>query len=241
MWPFNKAKTYRESGLFEGFTDWHSHILPGVDDGVRTMEESLAILDQYEQLGVKKVWLTPHVMEECPNTTGFLQDRYEDLLREYKGPIVLKLASENMLDSLFDERLKVNNFLVHSETGDHLLVETSYVNPPLGMEQMVQRVLALGLTPILAHPERYRYMEEDDYERWKKRGVLFQCNLMSLMGAYGETARGKAEWLLKEGMVDLTGSDLHRHAVLLKLLEKRPKSRDALDRLVQVAHNPAIQ
>lgn len=69
MWPFKKQIPLKASGIFAGFTDWHSHILPGVDDGVQTLEESLAILQQYEVLGVKAVWLTPHIMEDIPNTT----------------------------------------------------------------------------------------------------------------------------------------------------------------------------
>ena len=69
MWPFRKKQTLEESGFFRGFTDWHCHILPGVDDGVLTMDESLQILAEYERLGVKEVWLTPHIMEDIPNTT----------------------------------------------------------------------------------------------------------------------------------------------------------------------------
>ena len=77
MWPFKKkAPKIGESGLMSGFTDWHSHILPGVDDGIRTLEDSLAALNRYEELGVKRVWLTPHIMEECCNTTDHLRERF---------------------------------------------------------------------------------------------------------------------------------------------------------------------
>lgn len=226
-----------ESGMFEGFTDWHSHILPGVDDGIHTLEESLAVLHHYEKLGVDTVWLTPHIMEEYPNSTTFLHDRYQDLKREYQGPIKLYLASENMLDSLFEERLRNRDILPLGEHADHLLVETSYINPPIGMEPMIQQVLSEGLTPILAHPERYRYMDKSDYERWKSRGVLFQCNYVSLLGGYGNTAKEKVEWLLQEGMIDITGSDLHRYMMLEHILPKRPKNASAMEVLVDVARN----
>lgn len=242
MWPFGKkAKLMGESGMFEGFTDWHSHILPGVDDGIRTLEESLAVLQKYEELGVKRVWLTPHIMEEVPNTPEHLRERYEYLKSEYNGPIELKLAAENMLDLLFEERIQGGDVLPIGEEGKHLLVETSYVNPPLGMEQLIQQVFSIGLTPILAHPERYRYMDKSDYEKWKERGVLFQSNFISLIGGYGETARGKLEWLLKEGMVDFTGSDLHRLRALEHVVEKRAKSHDAMESLLNVAKNPPIR
>ncbi len=145
-----------------------------------------------------------------------------------------------MLDSLFVQRVKEENLLPIGEKGEHLLVETSYVNPPFGMDDMIQSVFSVGLTPVLAHPERYRYMAKDDYLKWKDRGVLFQSNLMSLIGVYGDTAREKCEWLLEEGMVDVVGSDLHRHPVLKAMLPKRAKSREAMERLVEIAHSPKI-
>lgn len=242
MWPFiKKAPTLGESGLFQGFTDWHSHILPGVDDGIEKMEDSLAVLKHYEDLGVSTVWLTPHIMEEVPNTPAKLRERFEQLKDAYNGPIQLHLAAENMLDALFEERVAKKELMPIGPEGNHLLIETSYVNPPMGMEEMIFDVMAMGLTPILAHPERYRYMDKKDYARWKERGLLFQTNIMSLLGLYGETARDKAEWLLKEGLIDLTGSDLHRRMQLVKALEMRPKDHEALNRLVEVAHNPVLK
>lgn len=106
MWPFKKRISLKDSGIFERFTDWHSHILPGVDDGAQTMEEALEILRLYEGLGVKAVWLTPHIMEDMPNTTELLLERFAELQAAYTGPINLHLAAENMLDNLFEERLE---------------------------------------------------------------------------------------------------------------------------------------
>lgn len=241
MWPFKNVEKLGKSGMLEGFTDWHSHILPGVDDGIRTVDESLETLAAFEQYGVKKVWLTPHIMEDCPNTTERLRERFKDLKESYNGSIELALASENMLDSLFEERLRDNDFLRIGENGEHLLVETSYVNPPYGMEDMIEGVFNLGMIPILAHPERYRYMDENDYRRWKEKGVLFQCNYISLIGGYGETARKKLEWMLKEGMINFTGSDVHRKFVFEHVMDKSPKRKEPLNMLVEIAHNPPIK
>ncbi len=235
MWPFKKIEKLGGTGLLSGFTDWHSHILPGVDDGIQSMSDSLAVLERYEKEGVKKVWLTPHVMEDFPNTPSKLRDRFEELKSSYGGSIELRLASENMLDSLFEERLESGEFLPIGDDGKHLLVETSYINPPYGMEEMIEGVFTAGYTPILAHPERYRYMDEDDYYKWKERGMLFQMNFMSLVGGYGEQARKKGEWLLKEKMINILGSDLHRLSFLDHCLSQSPKSSQALRDLLDVA------
>ena len=160
MWPFRKRISLKDSGIFKNFTDCHSHILPGVDDGVQTMEEALEILRLYEELGIKSVWLTPHIMEDMPNTTLHLRERYAELQATYSGPIKLHLASENMLDNLFEERLEKNDLLPLGESGDHLLVETSYFNPPMGLNNILLRIKAKGYYPILAHPERYVYKKK---------------------------------------------------------------------------------
>lgn len=218
-----------------GFTDWHSHILPGVDDGVKTMETAIEVLRAYEKLGVKHIWLTPHIMEDYPNTVADLQRRFEELKLEWDGDVELHLASENMLDSLFEERLADNDFLPIGREGNHLLVETSYFNPPMNMDELLEGVFKAGYYPLLAHPERYRYMGEKDYIRLREQGILFQLNFMSLVGGYGETARKKAEWMLKKGFYDVTGSDVHKLRAVEHYLKCSPSGRDHLERLLSVA------
>ena len=214
MWPFKKKISLAETGIFEGFTDWHSHILPGVDDGIKTMEDSIKVLEEYERLGFKKVWLTPHVMEDYPNKTEDLRQRFEELKKEWKGNVEISLASENMLDNLFEERLEKNDFLPIGNEGNYLLVETSYFTPPFAMDEMLEGARKKGYNLILAHPERYRYMEEKDYKRLKDEGILFQMNLLSLVGAYGEQAKRKAEWLLDNDMIDYLGTDIHKFEII---------------------------
>lgn len=236
MWPFKSTKTIRESGLFDNFTDWHSHILPGVDDGMKTMDESLEALAELEQLGVRKVWLTPHIMEDYPNETSELRARFEELREAWKGDIELRLAAENMLDNLFESRLEANDFLPIGDEGNHLLVETSYYTPPMGMDDILERTRAKGYFIILAHPERYRYMDEKDYGKLKDMGIAFQMNFMSLAGGYGETARKKAIWLLQKGMIDYTGSDVHRMSMLRNAIY-RGVNKDSVDRLLKVVNS----
>ena len=195
MWPFRKKQTLKESGFFRGFTDWHCHILPDVDDGVQTMDE---------------VWLTPHIMEDMPNTTQHLRARFVELQSAYQGNIALNLASENMLDNLFEERLNKNDLLPIGKAGKHLLVETSYFNPPMDLQNILLRIKAKGYYPILAHPERYLYLNESDYQQLKSINVQFQLNQFSLLCLYGKEVKKKALMLQKLRMYDYTGTDLHR-------------------------------
>ena len=197
--------------VWVGATDNHSHILPGVDDGVSDMETSLKILAAYEKLQICEVWCTPHVMEDIPNTTEGLKARFDELKAAYQGPIQLNLAAEYMMDGLFLDRLEQDDLLTHGHEGNAVLVETSYYTPPMDLHGILESIIRKGYYPILAHPERYLYMKMSDYDPLKKMGLRFQLNVASLTGAYGEDAVKKAQKLLKDGAYNYIGSDIHRY------------------------------
>lgn len=209
MFFFNSKKKLIDIGIFQDAIDWHSHILPGVDDGVQNMEHSIKALKYYETIGIKEVWFTPHIMEDIPNQTADLRKRFEELRNTYNGSVKLHLAAENMIDNLFSERLSNRDLLPIGPKGDHLLVETSYFQPPLNLYDTLQHIQEMGYRPILAHPERYAYMEQDDYDRLRYIRVKMQLNLGSLVGGYGSVAQEKAQILLNKGYYDFYGSDLH--------------------------------
>ena len=220
-----------KSGLLKGFTDYHSHILPGVDDGIKTMEDALEVLKAYERWGIHEVWLTPHIMEDIPNTTAHLTQRYHELLDAYTGPITLHLAAENMLDQLCEERLEQRDLLPIGPRKDHLLVETSYFNPPIDLYGLIKKIMHCGYRPVLAHPERYVYMDDHDYQTVKEMGVKFQANITSLVGAYGKEAQKKVEMLLKKGYIDLTGTDIHKLRAMTYAISRYDLAKKDLKRL----------
>ena len=167
----------------------------------------MQILEVWASLGVKEVWLTPHIMEDIPNEPEELRKRFETLTGTSTGTIELHLAAEHMMDGPFSKRLEKGDIMPFDN--EKLLVETSYYTPPMNMGAIIERIKEKGYEPLLAHPERYQYMDDSDYKMWKQRGVLLQLNLPSLVGAYGPMVQRKAEWLLKEGMYDYSGTDTH--------------------------------
>jgi tyrosine-protein phosphatase YwqE len=230
IFDFMKRKqSLLSSGVLQGKIDRHCHILPGVDDGIKTLEDSLAVLAFDEEIGIKEVWCTPHIMEDVPNTTEGLRERFAQLQDAYGGPIKLHLAAEYMLDNLFEERFKAGDLLLMED--DTVLVETSTWNPPTDMTGTLRRIQKAGYRPLLAHPERYRYLTEPGYERLHQMGVHFQLNAASLVGYYGETAMKKAYDLLEKGWYSDIGSDCHRLKSIKEQYNREVLTKDIVSRL----------
>lgn len=226
---FRKKQSFEDSGILKGMEDRHSHILYGVDDGIASLDDSLEVLSYIESQGITDVWCTPHVMEDVPNTTDLLRQRFTELQQAYKGHVRLHLAAEYMLDNLFEQRLREKDLLTMED--DSVLVETSTWNPPPQMWEMLSALKKAGYHPILAHPERYRYLKDEDYEKIYKAGIQFQLNLASLTGYYGGTAMHKARMLLKKGWYRHYGSDCHKLPVLQEQYRRETLDKEILDRL----------
>jgi tyrosine-protein phosphatase YwqE len=223
---FQSRKSILESGLLKGAIDQHCHILYGLDDGVKRQEDSLKILGFLEEEGVAEVWFTPHVMEDVPNTTEGLQQRFEELKSVYDGGLRLHLAAEYMIDNLFEKRLANRDLLLHGD--DTVLVETSSVAPPINLWEILEAMCSAGYRPLIAHPERYRYMDKDDYRRLHAMGCLMQLNLPSVVGFYGESARVRALDLLDKGWYHMAGSDCHRFRAIMAQYTAKELKKDTL-------------
>jgi len=193
--------------------DLHSHLIPGIDDGSASMAESLFLLKEMKKLGYEHIVTTPHIMVDAyRNTPKIIRKGLTALRSEARAAgiaIELEAAAEYYLDEGFYEHLQSGDLLAIKEK--YLLFETSYVSKPLQIEEMIFEIGAAGYTPLMAHPERYRYVSDPkrEYGRFKELGVLLQLDINSLGGYYGRSAKQNAEFLVKHGMVDFLGSDVH--------------------------------
>lgn len=201
----------------------HSHLLPGLDDGVKTFEESAAVISAFQQMGYKKLITTPHVMRDIyRNTTPVITAKLEALREHLKNAgidINVDAAAEYYLDEGVLHDVETNVPLL-TFGAKHLLFETNFINEPFILKQFIFMAISHGYRPVLAHPERYMYLQEnyDKAEDLLHRGVLFQVNLASLTGVYSRSAQRLAAHLIEKGFVHYLGSDCHHmdHALMIR-------------------------
>lgn len=238
MWLDLFRKPIPEDFL-QGFCDMHSHLLPGVDDGFPSLEMTLDGLAFLAKKGVRKVKMTPHFMKDYQgNTRAAIETKYQELLCEIANSVdvELTLGGEYMLDSCFPDRME-EGFLTLDCEETLVLCETSYMNQDPNANQMLYELMLKGYQPVIAHPERYAYATPRLYKRYKEKDYLFQLNLLSLAEAYGKEARIKALWMLKEGMYDFVGSDLHRLENVSEMIDHIKLSTKEIDQLLQLKEN----
>lgn len=206
------------------FVDMHSHLIPGIDDGSKSLEESVSLVKDFVDLGYKKIITTPHIMGDFfKNTKETIYPGLKTLrekLIEEGIHIEIEAAAEYYLDEWFIEKLDKDEPLL-SFGKRYLLFETSYMNASSQLHQAIFKLRSLGYIPILAHPERYTYLYAEGFDAFKKiydMGVLFQINLNSLAGYYSKPAKVFAEKLIDNKMVDFVGTDCHgqRHIDVLR-------------------------
>lgn len=204
-------------------TDLHSHLLPGVDDGVPNLDEALELIEALFQMGYQRLVTTPHVSgERYPNSSTVIRDTariVQEAIQKAGIPVEFRAAAEYMLDENFGRLLREKDLLTLDEQG-HILVEMSFLHPPLALNKYLFELQSKGYRPVLAHPERYPFyhLKSEEYQDLKQAGCLFQLNILSIIGHYGLEVQQSALLLLKKGMADFLGTDAHRmrHAVTLQ-------------------------
>jgi protein-tyrosine phosphatase len=206
--------------------DMHSHVLPGIDDGAQTPEESIALVRRMMALGIKKIIATPHIMADYyKNTPETINNALEILRAELAKEnisIEVEAAAEHYFDETFEPR--VENKKLVTMGANYALFEFSFINQPPNVIPVLQKMLQLKYKPILAHPERYSFMDIGQLKAMKDWGCNLQLNTISLTGYYGKDAKKKAENLGDNNMVDFISSDMHhlRHADALEQALRLP-------------------
>lgn len=195
-------------------TDMHSHLIPGIDDGAKTIEDSINLIKRLHAFGYRKLVTTPHIMSDYYQNTPEIilngLNAVREAVKKENIDIEISAAAEYYIDDGFIKKMDEGNLLTFGSK--HLLVEVSFINPPENLKQIIFDLQVKGYRPILAHPERYPFWAArfNEYENFKDAGVLLQINCNSLSGYYGPQVKKTAEKLIDANMVDLIGTDMHR-------------------------------
>ena len=226
---FSKKKSVLKDLIPDNHVDIHSHLLPGIDDGAKTFEDTLSLIKSLQSFGMTQIITTPHIIQHVwNNTTEIITNKKNEtqtkLITE-NIKIPLKAAAEYLMDDQFEVLVKNKDLLTLKD--NYVLVEMSYINAPIQLYNILFDLQVAGYIPVLAHPERYLFYHNNfnEYSKLKKAGCLFQLNLLATTGYYGKGVTKIAEELLKKGMYDYVGSDVH-HKNHIASFEKRIEIKD---------------
>ena len=227
----NKAERNKPDKLDLGWmhADMHSHLIPAIDDGSKSLEESLEMIVRLKDFGIKKIVTTPHIMSEFYKNTPEIifggLEKVKEALQASSIDIEITAAAEYYLDEFFLEKVRNDEKLLTIHK-NHVLVETGFITKPLMLVEIFFEMEMHGYKPVLAHPERYQYLAEDKklLHEMIDRDIFFQLNLLSLTGFYSRHVQTFAELLVKEGRVKYLGTDTHNHRYL-DALQNLPQSK----------------
>jgi protein-tyrosine phosphatase len=209
----------------DSFVDIHSHLLPGIDDGAKDIDTSIALILKMASYGIKNLITTPHILGDVyPNTPEIIKSKLkevkDELLKRNITGINIDAAAEYMMDEQFSAMIE-NDEEILTLKDNLVLVEMSYFSAPINLYDLLFKIQLKGYKPVLAHPERYNFYHTDfkSYYKLKQAGCLFQLNLLSLTDQYDKGVQKTSEKLLKENLYDFVGTDTH-HQNHLELLPK---------------------
>jgi protein-tyrosine phosphatase len=211
--------------------DIHSHIIPGIDDGSQSVEQSLSYIKQLQDLGFEKLFFTPHIYPELyPNTPATINPALQlvkDGLAAENNSIPVAAAAEHMIDYSFT--VQDNHMCLPNK---HILIEMSYLSESPNIEKVVFDLQIEGYTVVLAHPERYNFYHKtlERYHRLREMGCLFQLNILAVTGYYGKGVKQASDYLLKQNLYDLAATDLHhdKHMSLLTRIVRNGELYNAI-------------
>lgn len=218
---FKKSSPILSDLIPDNYVDIHSHLLPGIDDGAKNIEDTNNLIESLKNIGFGQFITTPHIITGIwDNTYNSITSKLEEIRPKIKD-VSIKAAAEYMLDSYFFERIKKEEQLLTLKD-NYLLIEMSYLNAPIQLYDIIFEIQVQGYKPILAHPERYLFYSNtfEEFHKLKRSGCLFQLNLLSTTGYYGTGVTKIAQKLMDENLYDFTGSDVHHQKHVQSLSSK---------------------
>ena len=231
MLSFLRKPPYLKDLIPEGYTDIHSHLLPGIDDGAQTRDDTLFLVSKLLKIGFARFVTTPHIMANVwDNSRDGIEASSSASINDLEKSgvtVPIRAAAEYLMDTYFVDLFQTEKLLTLAD--NYVLVEMSYINPPIQLFQIIFDLQVAGYKPVLAHPERYTFYHHnfDEYAKLKNAGCLFQMNLLSVAGYYGIRVAETARKLLAKGLIDFTGSDVH-HENHINAFSKRIVIKDTV-------------
>ena len=210
MFNFFRKKPILADLIPEGFVDIHSHVLPGIDDGAKNINESLELISQMKEMGFSKIIGTPHTYKGLYNNTNeSIKGSFDLLKNNLKGEIEIDYASEYMIDGSLLKQIEEKSLLTLKDK--YVLIEMSFISAPNHLHELIFQLQLNKYIPVLAHPERYSFFFKNFnyYYKLKNYGCKFQLNLLSTTGYYGLDVAKISDRLLKNDLIDFVGSDIH--------------------------------
>ena len=210
---FTKQQALPPANLGVLRADMHSHLIPGIDDGAQTIENSILLIRELHKLGYKKLITTPHIMSDhYKNTPEIILSGLEKVkkaLKEENIPMEMEAAAEYYFDFDFEQKVDKQDLLTFGD--NYVLFELSMINEPDFLNRIVFKLKTTGYRPVLAHVERYPYWydKKEQYEKLVDLGLLLQLNINSLAGQYSPRTRRVAQNLVDRNMIDFLGTDCH--------------------------------
>jgi protein-tyrosine phosphatase len=212
---FSKKEKLGPADLSVLKVDMHSHLIPGIDDGSKSLDDTIGMLTKFKELGYSKIITTPHIMSDFYKNTpetilGGLEEVRKEVNRINLG-IEIEAAAEYFYDETFVERLAKDDFLTFGKE-KYVLIEFAFSSEPRGYDEFFFDMLMKDYRPVIAHFERYIFLHGsiDKAREWREKGIQIQLNLNSLSGHYGPSVKKQAEMLVDSGQIDFIASDCHR-------------------------------
>ena len=231
--------------------DVHNHILFGIDDGAKTLEDSIEIIKEAYKVGYKELILTPHFIEKseynCNNLGKITRFRsLQEYVKDFGIPVKLYLGNEVHIHDNIIENIEEGNIMTLNAS-KYLLLELPFRNRNYKVEEIIFELTRHDITPVIAHVERYRYMTEYDVSKMIELGCLIQGNALSLIGKYGREAEENLKKYLKMNLIHVLASDAHNTKAfkelkdIKKVVKKIVKNDDMVEDLFKLNPKKMIE